>query len=90
VIFSSVILQFLGFLTVAGVVAFVTGIVIAVSGHFSGGVGVAIGLPVLVVLSLLAGRGHHPGPGLAAAEPPIPRLLRKINDVLDSTSAFPG
>jgi hypothetical protein len=76
---------FVGFWAVAGVVSFVVGIVIAASGHFNAGVGVAIGLPVLLVLSLLAGRGYHPGPGLVPAEAPVPRLLRKIKDVLDST-----
>jgi hypothetical protein len=80
----------LALLAVGGVVSFVVGVVIAASGHFNGGTGVAIGLPVLIVLSLLAGRGYDRGPGLRKGEDPIPALLRQINDVLDSTSAFPG
>jgi hypothetical protein len=80
----------LALLAVGGVVSFVVGVVIAASGHFNGGTGVAIGLPVLIVLSLLAGRGHDRGPGLRKVEDPIPALLGEINDVLDSTAAFPG
>jgi hypothetical protein len=73
-----------------GVFSFVIGVVITASGHFNPGVGVAIALPVLVVIAALAGRGYKPGPGAEAEEAPIPGLLRKINSVLDSTSAFTG
>ena len=73
-----------------GVFSFVIGVVITASGHFNPGVGVAIALPVLVVIAALAGRGYKPGPGVEAEEAPIPGLLRKINSVLDSTSAFTG
>jgi hypothetical protein len=83
-------LVLIAFWAVAAVASFVIGVVITASGHFHIQVGLAIGLPVLFMLSLLAARGYHPGPGLEPAEPPIPRLLGKINGVLDSTSAFPG
>jgi hypothetical protein len=83
-------LQFVAFLAVGAVVAFVFGVVMAASGRFNFGVGVAIVVPVIAALTLLASGGYDPGPRLEAAEGPIPGLLRKINDVLDSTSAFPG
>jgi hypothetical protein len=73
-----------------GVFSFVIGIVITASGHFNPGTGVAIVLPVLVLMAILAGRGYKPGPGVEPVEVPVPRLLRKINGVLDSTSEFPG
>jgi len=63
------------------------GAVIAASGHFNTGTGAAIALPVIVTFAVLASRR---GNGPEAAEDPIPRLLRKIDGVLDATSAFPG
>jgi hypothetical protein len=80
----------IAFWAAATVLSFVIGVVIAASGHFNMGVGMAIALPVIVVFALLASRGHAPGPGPGAPEAPVPGLLRKINDVLDSTSAVPG
>ncbi len=73
-----------------GAFCFVIGLVITASGHFNLGTGVAIGLPVLVVLAILASRGGKPGPGAEAREEPIPGLLQKINGVLGSTAEFPG
>ncbi len=73
-----------------GVFSVVIGVVITASGHFNPGVGVAIALPVLVLMAALAGRDYKPGPGVEPKEAPIPGLLREINRVLDSTSVFPG
>jgi hypothetical protein len=79
---------------VVGLVALViwTGVavVIAASGHLIPGVGVAIALPVLVLIAILADRARKPDPGAERKEAPTPALLRKINSVLDSTSVFPG
>jgi hypothetical protein len=82
-------LQFAAFLAVGVVAAFVFGVVMAASGHFNLGVGMAIAVPVIAVLTLLASGGYDPGRRLEAAAGPIPVLMRKINDVLGSTSAFP-
>jgi hypothetical protein len=61
----------------------ILGIVIAASGHFNGGVGVAIGLPILFGVSVLAARGRN---SLPTGLDPIPALLEKIDHVLDATS----
>ncbi len=80
-------LVFMAFWAGMALFSLVIGTVIAASGHFNMGVGAAIVLPVLVTLAILASRGNS---GLEAAEDPIPGLLRKIDGVLDATSAFPG
>lgn len=66
------------------VIAFVVGVAIAASGHFNFWVGMAIVVPVIAVFALIVSGAYDIGPRLEAAEGPIPRLLRKINDVLDS------
>jgi hypothetical protein len=63
----------------------VLGIVIAASGHFNAGAGVAIGLPILFGVSLLAARGSN---ALPAELDPVPALLEKIDRVLDATSDY--
>jgi hypothetical protein len=74
----------------APVVAFVVGVATAASGHFNFWVGMAIVVPVIAAFALIVSGAYDIGPRLEAAEGPIPGLLRKINDVLDSTSASPG
>jgi hypothetical protein len=66
------------------VVAFVVGVAIAASGHFNFWVGMAIVVPVIAAFALIVSGAYDIGPRLEAAEGPIPALLRKINDVLDS------
>ncbi len=80
-------LAFIVFWAGMALFSLVAGAVIAATGHFNTGVGAAIALPVIVTFAILASRGKN---GLEAAEDPIPRLLRKIDGVLDATSAFPG
>ena len=67
---------YVGFWAVAGVVSFV--------------VRMAIVVPVIAALALIVSGAYDIGPRLEAAEGPSPGLSRKINDVLESTSASPG
>jgi hypothetical protein len=83
-------MQLAAFWAAAVVVSFIIGVAIAVSGHFNFWVGMAIVVPVIAVFSLIVSGAYDLGPRLEAAEGSIPGLLQKVNDVLDSTSAFPG
>lgn len=65
-----------------GLFSFVIGIVIAASGHFNMGAGAAIGIPVLVAVSILASRDQFTLKG----EGRVPPLLRTVCGVLDATS----
>ncbi|MGD0699148.1 MAG: hypothetical protein ABSA02_04605 [Trebonia sp.] len=78
------------FWVAAPVVAFAIGVAIAASGHFNFWVGMAVGVPVIAVFALIVSGAYDLGPRLEAAEGPVPGLPRKIDDVLDSTSASPG
>ena len=61
---------------------FVLGVVITASGHFNLAVGAAIGVPVILVLSVLAARGEITLEG----EGRVPPLLRRVRAVLDTES----